>query len=286
MMELTITNIPAISAIYYALLQCGYEFYPIERDAATVEALRGFLLHEGIGCDFFAGTKQASCEVYPYWPRAALLETAVFFIRSQGDSFDLNAYKDVVMSAKNISVEERTESFWNWIPDFPMCLKQVMQKKHFRRYFDWENDWIDQQNERYREIRKNIYELLRRCEEKFGLPVQKIQIVLNPIKCVYSADYHLKEDRFIYCSGALSEKAIVHELLHRIVHPLVERRKDDVLRLNLVSPEIESSYYLNHGEAGKLNGFEEHFVRVLSEAIVSGHIPESLEAFFDQELKK
>lgn len=65
-MELTITNIPAISAIYYALLQCGYEFYPIERDAATVEALRGFLLHEGIGCDFFAGTKQASCEVYPY----------------------------------------------------------------------------------------------------------------------------------------------------------------------------------------------------------------------------
>ena len=264
-MELTITNIPAISAIYYALLQCGYEFYPIERDAATVEALRGFLLHEGIGCDFFAGTKQASCEVYPYWPRAALLETAVFFIRSQGDSFDLNAYKDVVMSAKNISDEERTESFWNWIPDFPMCLKQVMQKKHFRRYFDWENDWIDQQNERYREIRKNIYELLRRCEEKFGLPVQKIQIVLNPIKCVYSADYHLKEDRFIYCSGALSEKAIVHELLHRIVHPLVERRKDDVLRLNLVSPEIE---------------------RVLSEAIVSGHIPESLEAFFDQELKK
>ena len=54
-MELTITNIPAISAIYYALLQCGYEFYAIERDAATVEALRGFLLQEGIGCDFFAG---------------------------------------------------------------------------------------------------------------------------------------------------------------------------------------------------------------------------------------
>lgn len=51
-MELTIMNIPAISAIYYALLQCGYEFYAIERDAATVEALRGFLLHEGIGCDF------------------------------------------------------------------------------------------------------------------------------------------------------------------------------------------------------------------------------------------
>ena len=56
-MELTITNIPAISAIYYALLQCGYEFYPIERDAATVEALRGFLLHEGIGCDFFCRNK-------------------------------------------------------------------------------------------------------------------------------------------------------------------------------------------------------------------------------------
>ena len=30
--ELFITNIPAISAVYFSLLQCKYDFYPIEHE--------------------------------------------------------------------------------------------------------------------------------------------------------------------------------------------------------------------------------------------------------------
>ena len=42
--KLSISNNTAISAIYFALLQCGYDFYSIKRDASTVDKLRSFIV--------------------------------------------------------------------------------------------------------------------------------------------------------------------------------------------------------------------------------------------------
>lgn len=51
--ELSITNIPAISAIYFALLQCKYDFYPIERKALLIDKLRSFIISDCVEYDFF-----------------------------------------------------------------------------------------------------------------------------------------------------------------------------------------------------------------------------------------
>ncbi|WP_066533833.1 hypothetical protein [Acutalibacter muris] len=50
--------------------------------------------------------------------------------------------------------------------------------------------------------------------------------------------------------------------------------------------DIDTSYYLNNDEVGMLNVFEEYMVRVLTDAIVSGNVPETLEVFFDQEINQ
>ncbi len=76
-LELKITNIPEISAIYYALLQFGYEYYPIERENEHIDVIRRFVLPHCVP-NFFKNTKQTTCDVYSYWPRAAILETATF----------------------------------------------------------------------------------------------------------------------------------------------------------------------------------------------------------------
>lgn len=78
--DLSIKNNSMISAIYYALLQSGYNFYSVERDAKVVNKLQSFILSGNCEYAFFSEVKQNSCEVYPYWPRAAMLETATFFI--------------------------------------------------------------------------------------------------------------------------------------------------------------------------------------------------------------
>lgn len=72
----------------------------------------------------------------------------------------------------------------------------------------------------------------------------------------------------------------------QIVHPIVENRKDEILCCNVTNLDIDTSYYLNNDELGILNAFEEYTVRVLTDAIVSGDVPENLDVFLDQEISK
>lgn len=281
--ELSITNIPAISAIYFSLLQCKYDFCSIEREVALKDKLRSFIISDCGEYDFFFDVKQNTCEVYPYWPRAAMLETATFYIDLTRECFiDFSAYKKSIMSANNILDVERNQSFWDWIIKFPKALKPVLQSNSFSHYLKWENNWIIEQNQKYKKELGKIRDIFTLCKEKFKSPIQDIQIVLNPIKCVYSADYHIKDYNFTFCSGSLSEQAVIHEFIHHIVHPVVEKRKDEVLFCNLANLDIDISYYLNNDEVGILNAFEEYMVRAFTDAVVSGNVPETMDAFFDQ----
>lgn len=74
--------------------------------------------------------------------------------------------------------------------------------------------------------------------------------------------------------------------MHHIVHPIVSTRKDEIQRCNFSDFKIDTSYYLNKDDEGILNAFEEYMVRVLTDAIINGNIPETLDVFFNQEIKK
>lgn len=140
--RIVITNIPAISAFYFALLQCGYDYYSFERSTEHISAIKTFQ-QTNTSVPFFSETKQDTCDVYPYWPRAAMLETATFYIRSDMTAFaDVEMYRDFIMSAGNISNAERSDSFWEWVNFFPGELKKVLVSDGFKNYINWENRWI------------------------------------------------------------------------------------------------------------------------------------------------
>lgn len=284
-MELTITNDPRISAIYYALLQCGYDFYSIGRDVPAVSRLQGFIQPDPCEYGFFSEVRQSTCTVYPYWPRAAMLETAAYFIDLPHKRFaDLGAYKQVIQVAENISGRERGPDFWDWVPRFPAALSRVLESRGFQRFLNWENGWTAEQNRRHKNDLKRIAELLALCKERFNSPFQRIEIVLDPIKCVNSSDYHRRDGAFIFCSGALRADSVIHEFIHHAVHPVVERRRGEILRRGLETPGLDASYSLDGGEAGALNAFEEYMVRRLTDRIVNGAVPADLETFFDREM--
>ena len=111
---------------------------------------------------------------------------------------------------------------------------------------------------------------------KYGSPVRDIQIIINPIKCIYSADYHLDKDCFIFCSGAFRVESVIHEFLHHIVHPVVVEIADLVMTAKRTYPEIDESYYLSGDKAGRLNAFEEYAVRMLTMDVINGDYPDEL----------
>lgn len=277
--RIEISNIPAISAIYFALLQCGYDYYSFERCTEHINAIKMFR-ETDTALEFFSETKQDTCDVYPYWPRAAMLESATFYILPDMNDFtDIKMYQDFIMSGGNISDEERGSSFWEWIVHFPRELKKVILSDSFKNYIKWENQWIKQQNILHENQLKFLKSSIDYCVKNYCSPIKRVQLVLSPIKCVYSSDYHIVDDRFIFCSGAFKIDSVIHEFLHHVVHPTVTKCKSHILAGKQNYENIDASYYLAGDENGMLNAFEEFAVRSLTKKFQEGIFPTDLEAY-------
>lgn len=274
-----IGNSPAISAIYFALLQSGYDYYSLGRTQEQIEAVKSFYKPELSSC-FFSQTKQNTCEAYSYWPRAALLESATFYIDADTAQFsDFEAYKKFVMSASNLHDTERDDSFWSWISAFPVELNKVINSEHFKEYLKWENAWIEQQNKIHAEALTAVHEAIETCISRYNTAINNVKIVLSPIKCVYSSDYHIVDKQLIFSSGEFNSESVIHEFLHHIIHPYILNLQSHVLVSKRNFDGIDSSYYLSDNENGKLNAFEEYSVRALTKEISNKTLPIDLEKY-------
>lgn len=272
-----IERIPAISAIYFALLQCGYDYYSFERDAAHIAAVERYIGMEK-SPSFFSEVRRASCEVYPFWPRAAILETAAFFLGASFDRFeDPASLVKRIESAKNIAPEEKGASLWKWLKGFPEAIKDVMNRDGFRHYLEWENEWIAEQSKTHCGELDLLEETLQICRERYRAPFQDLRVVLNPIKCVYSSDHYVCGDAFIFTSGAMRTESVIHEYLHTVVHPVLERETIAVRKAKY--PEIDESYYLDGGESGYRNAFEEYVVRMLTQLVMKREYPSDIVSY-------
>lgn len=277
--ELIISNTPEISAIYFALLQCGYDYYAMDRSQKHNDRIKSFITKKDVP-SFFTGVRQDTCDVYPYWPRAAILETASFYLlrdRSQFGNFD--SFRSRIMAASNIADYERDNKFWTWISEFPVALSKVLTSNAFHDYISWEQKWLAGQNNQHAADLQLIKNCLDLCVAKYESRVQDIQIIISPIKCVYSADYHLIGNRFIFSSGAFCVDSVVHEFLHHVVHPIVLEIADMVLANKRAYPNIDKSYYLSGDNAGQINAFEEYAVRALTKGAMENEFPDKLAAY-------
>lgn len=276
--SLSITNIPSISAIYFALLQSGYDYYPLGRTQEEIEVIEAFY-NPKLFCEFFSEAKQNTCTTYLYWPRAALLESAVFYTNADITGFsDYEAYKEFVLSATNLQDSERDENFWSWVADFPAKLRDVVCSDSFKDFLLWENAWIVQQNKENAEDLLTLEQIIKICTSYYNTKINGIKIVLSPIKCTCSSDYHLVDGQFIFSSGEFSLESVTHEFLHYIVHPYVLKNKNSILTCQKNFDCIDSSYYLDN-ENGKVNAFEEYLVKTLVKDLISKTVPCDLDKY-------
>ena len=277
--QISFQNIPQISAIYFAMLQCGYEYYAHKKDADFVKIIESFRTqHINYDVSFFLQIKQKTCEVYPYWPRAALLESATFFLEKEATQFrNFEIFRNNIMSAGNISDIERNQDLWEWIESFPAALARIMQCSDFKVYLEWESKWIQKQNIIWKNDLEHIQCILDNCLRYYNSPIQSMSIVLNPIKCAYSADYHINKNQLFFCSGDFNVESVVHEFLHHVIHPFIEKSRVDILKSSTVYPGIDKSYYLSGDEDGKINAFEEYMVRHISKKILAKNFPLNLD---------
>ena len=171
--HIAIGNIPEISEIYFALLQCDYEYFAFEKAPELVNSIESMRsIQADFDTSFFKKVKQNTCDVYPYWPRAAALESASFFFdpaTAQYKYFD--KYQNYIMTASNISDVERNQDFWDWIQYFPAALSCVLNSNSFKSYLTWETKWTNAQNLVWQKEISHIQKVLDVCMKNHDSPI-------------------------------------------------------------------------------------------------------------------
>jgi len=135
-------------------------------------------------------------------------------------------------------------------------------------------------NRIYKNDLQHICDVVNTCAEFYSSPIQTISIILNPVKCAYSADYHTVGDNLVICAGVFNRESIIHEFLHHIIHRHIEEYRKKVI-CHKSYPFLDSSYYLDNDVNGKLNAFEEYVVRRFTEKVHRADFPPNLDMFID-----
>ena len=277
-----------ISAVYFGLMKGGYEYYAAGKGSETVklwERWRDLPISYDPG--FFKAARQLSITAYPYWPRAAMLEEATFFLNEGKNDFqDLNAYKASINVIPSLQDRDRNQDFWSWVHHFPTALEGVMESQGFRQYIQWEQGWIKHQAKVHahdvRVLDNIISYIIRRCDPG----VKKVSVVLCPLKCTFAADYKRLGDTFYAFVSEFRKEAVLHEFLHMVIHPLIQKNADAIVALrNLQRLNLDNAYYLDQSEQGRLNALEEHAVRELSDLITDGKYKTDLQALLMEIIK-
>jgi hypothetical protein len=284
-----VMNSTAINAIYFGLIASGYSYADIQKPdeiLKLIKPIRNNHLPKTIN-DFFSEARQYTCTAYPYWPRAALMETATFFVKDiyNPDTFDYFKYYNEVMKYTNLIESERDGHFWSWIKEFPYMLKGILLDKRFQKIDEYIKKWISEESKSYENKIAKIEQSLIKLVVSEGKEVQPIKVIISPLKCVYSADYKVSYEKLFVVIGDFLPHSIVHECIHPIVHPHIIDLRSDILQcIGSKIYNIDKSYYLNKDEDGLINAFEENIVRRVTELVVDGDYNISIRSLLMDEI--
>jgi len=271
-LDIDISSNSSINAIYFGLIISGYEFSDINKSETVIalcNQIRNYSRLDELK-RYFDSARQNTCEPYPFWPRAALLESLAFFIDG-GISFD--KYCDYVKTLPNLTEEERDDAFFSWAKDFPKYLNEIKASDFFQE-IDKGIECIvsNTSTAKESESARIIDTLNAMTQNNNTLDVSMLSVKICPLKCIYSADYFLQNSKMSVILGDFLPHSIVHEYMHLIVRPEIIKYKNMILSFSGDKLfDIDQSYYLNNDESGLLNAFEEHIVRAASLLVCDKH---------------
>ena len=264
-LNISISSDSCINAIYFGLMLSGYEYSDMGKPDAALELSSQIRSHPGLdnAKRYFKHARQRTCEPYPFWPRAALLESATHFIDARRFKFD--KYCDYVNGLPNLTEEERSGDFFSWVKDFPKYINEVKAYSFFQEVDKQIVCMVDKISKDIASEAVRIANILDAMSADIAPNISTLHVILCPLKCIYSADYFARDDTMSVIHGGFLPHSIVHEYMHLIVHPKIMKYRKAILSLaGSRQLDIDQSYFLGHDENGLVNAFEEHIVRKVS----------------------
>lgn len=233
---------------------------------------------------YFATARLCRAGVNPYWPRAAMLLDATFFLNDD----PIGGYADATRVLRDIAefptrASEKGEDTLRWIGRYPSMYRRIEADPAFSDlWLQFQLSVGSQVQERFADAGREALELLRSglgVKEK-DLPA--VVVIPNPLQAVQIADFVRKDGDVFAVIAAPRPSSLIHELLHCVFEKAIAEEHDVIVsHRGLFTPAVvdamlKMQYAWGVDDQSWLRVFEESLVRAAS--IWVGHRREPDEA--------
>ena len=264
-----------VFAVYVGLVAAGYDMSESSSNKEMIEEIKNMDWDNRI-TDYYQWTKNSTCEVNPYWPRAFILTLASLYVSDENTI----QYKDVdevmnhINSLDQIKLTSEKEEIEQRVKELPCIHNRVVKTPGFHGLWKAYCRRVKSEEPEYNRI---IHQAMGLVREAFDLKADKFPSLIfvpNSLQAPEIADFVTMKNRVYVIQSKPNAVAIVHEYLHQIVGNKLDESADLIKRYTfLIEPVFEKmvkyQYAWDKDNDSWLNVFEENFIRAASIWIIN-----------------
>lgn len=261
----------SVFILYTGLTASGYDLASSTADDPMMSLIDAIKYHTwaSAAVSYFREARLEGGGVNPYWPRAAMLLNASFYLSdnpAEGYTDQEEVFGTVARFPTDAANKD-TETA-SWIREFPRMRRLIEDDPAFPILWGRFCDAVDA--ERLRPFEDAAQRAVTCITSGLGAHAEAISdfvVVPNPLQAPQIADFVRKDGILFAVIASPRPLSIAHELLHSIFEKALAQERDTIVgyrRLfapNMVEAMVKMQYAWDSGDESWLRVFEESLVR-------------------------
>jgi len=269
-----------VFGMYVGLTASGYDLARLpEGDPVreVIEAIRAARWPAG-AVRYFGQARRLGRGVNPYWPRAAMLLEACFFLGPDGRF----TYRDELELLRTIAAfpvdpDEKDRPTVDWVRSFPRAYSEIADEGQFPSLW---SSYLEAVEPALHEFDDAATKALQAFVEATGVTLESLpELVLipNPLQAPEVADFVRRDGTVHIVMARPRMSSVVHELLHEVFGPALRSARAEVVQYrHLLRPVLPAmlrmQYAWGDDDESWFRVFEESLMRAAAIWIESAHV--------------
>lgn len=215
---------------------------------------------------YFAKASTRGRGVNPYWPRAAMLLEACFYMQPGGGFTNADELRLLrAIAAFPVSNDDKDAATVAWVRDFPAYFRMITQTDLFptlwTSYLDGLQPWL----RRFERAASMAIDSFTGMTGVSADALPDLAVVPNPLQAPELVDFVRREGVLHVILAEPAMSSMIHELLHDVFGPVLRVNKAEIVRhSHLLRPVLSPMKRMQYAWADD----EESWFRVFEESIM------------------
>lgn len=207
-----------ISALYFLMLNGGYDYYKFKKDKDILNSIESFRVIKNEYKKIVEKLEITDGRPNSFWPNLFIAECLMFNLDSNGKIISMENFLDYIKNRNNIDFKDISlfEIESNSI-NIQNIISKIIKTEEFKEYYKFAGEFITQTIEKNKLALIDVTNIIESINNEFGTKFESVNIILDPIKCIYSADPYYEENTINIILGEFNKLSIYHEFVHIIV---------------------------------------------------------------------